>query len=103
MACRAAGIAALAGRAAFMPRAIASGSIKFALPSNQIDDVNVLLPEPLGPAMTDRVGNSLKSSRKLADNAKVRLAGRSRLETDFEPPSVWEFLYIPAKMINVDD
>ena len=34
-------------------RAIASGSIRFELPSNQMDEVKVLLPDPFGPATTD--------------------------------------------------
>ena len=39
-----------------MRRAIASGSIRLALPSNQMDDVNVDLPDPFGPATTVSAG-----------------------------------------------
>jgi hypothetical protein len=37
-------------------RAIASGSIRLALPSNQMNDVNVDLADPFGPAITVNVG-----------------------------------------------
>src|SRR5258708_5550065 len=56
IASRAAGMAELAGFSKSMRRAIASGSTRFALPSNQIFDVSVLLPDPLGPAIRDSVG-----------------------------------------------
>jgi hypothetical protein len=44
---------------------------EFALPSKEINEVNVVLPEPFGPAITERVGTLTGRRRHFADNLKV--------------------------------
>lgn len=81
---------------------MASGSIRFVLPSSQIDEVNVLLPEPLGPATTNSAGESTGTGRQFADDLNVRFARSSGLEADLKPRSVRQFLYIPPKIVPVN-
>jgi hypothetical protein len=103
IASRAAGIAFPAGCVGSRRRAIASGSIRFALPSNRMAEVKVDLPDPLGPAITASVGILLQRRGNLAENFKMGLARRSRSKANFKPRSVWQLLYVAAIIIHKDN
>ncbi len=103
IASRAAGIAARTGWAPSRRRAIASASIKLALPSNQIEDVNVDLPDPFGPAITVNVGTLFCERRDFAEYPEMTFSGGSGLQADLKPGSVRQFLNVPASVVHKDD
>ena len=82
---------------------MASGSIKFALPSNQIEEVKVDLPDPFGPATTVSVGILLDGGRKFTYDLQVRFPGNSGQQPNLHPSSIWEFLNIPSEVIHEHD
>jgi hypothetical protein len=100
---RVAGIAARTGSAALRRRTIASASIKLALPSNQIEDVSVDLPDPFGPAITVNVGTLFCERRDFAEYPEMSFCRSPRLQADRKHRSVRQFLNVPARVVNKDD
>lgn len=82
--------------------AIASGSMRLALPSNRIDEVSVDLPDPFGPAITANVGMLLHGRGEFTQDLDMRFAPRSRPEPDLLFRSVGEFPDVTAGVVHKD-
>ena len=62
---------------------MASGSTNLSEPSNEIDDVNVDLPEPFGPAITVSAGTLSDRTRDRAQNPKMSSPRPAGLQVNF--------------------
>jgi hypothetical protein len=68
-----------------------------------MDDVNVDLPDPFGPAITVNVGILLHRSEDLAENLKMGLAWSSGPKSNREPSPVRQLLHISAPIVHKYD
>lgn len=84
-------------------RAMTSGSTTFAVPSNEMAAVRVLLPDPFGPATRVRVGTLGGVRGDFAHYYAVGLTWVAGIQTYLKPPCVRQFLNIAPLMIHEDD